>query len=64
MIKMQKLFMLTSRAELFQPHEVDVQESAPVCWRTSLALIMHDAIAAMCEHASPNLFITTSRLRH
>ena len=59
-----KLFMLTSCAEWFQPHKVDVQESAPVCWHTSLALTLHDVIDAICEHASPNLFTATSQLRH
>ena len=56
----QTLLMLTLRADWFQPHKLDVQESAPICLSTCIALITHDVIAAMYEHASSKLFTVIS----
>ena len=50
-----KLRKLTSREVGNQAHFCEVHAIAPELFRNSDALIKHDTIAAMCEHASPNL---------
>ena len=48
---------LTSLAVGRQEHCFEVQESTPYCWINSTDLTRHESTAAICEQASPSLYM-------